>query len=159
MFRRMRLHKSRCEALWSDPEGRREASSAVRAAVERAAGSDPAAAAVSDGAACFDPAHVAFTGVRQFELVFASDRLRLPALRRMIRRKDSDGKQRIANPVSEHIPFHMFPDDWPFGRATKVWVLTSSSGRAAAFAGRARAEHSELAQAVLAEPWPPAGLA
>ncbi len=167
LFSRMRLHTGRAGALLASAEGRSEAARLVREAVRAAergghfavsdamrlaACASPAASAVSG--AELAPRHVAFTGMRQFELVFASERLSLAELRRLVRVRDADGSMSIVNPVNESVGEHRFPPGWPYPPTTQVWVLTSSSGRASAFAARSKREHKALASAVRADPWP-----
>jgi G:T/U-mismatch repair DNA glycosylase len=74
------------------------------------------------------PLLVAFTGVKQFRAVFAGQ---LPA--------------KGAVPLGEWLGER--PPGWPFGAATRVWVLPSSSGRAVLSHEQRARPYRELAQA------------
>jgi G:T/U-mismatch repair DNA glycosylase len=92
------------------------------------------------------PAHVAFTGIKQFLEVFACKGLSTAQLRKRIS---------SANPINTVLPPELFPPGWPFPHdTTKVWVLTSTSGRASAYSARTRAQYAELAKQVALVPWP-----
>lgn len=101
-------------------------------------------------------ANVAFTGMRQFELVFHSPVLAKARIRRLMAANgDSSADSAEWLSVNDRIPRRLWPPDWPLPPTTKVWVLVSSSGRASAFAGRCRAQYAHIASIVRALPWPP----
>lgn len=87
------------------------------------------------------PRIVAFTGKRQFVELLNANSKRLG-----IKKVNSTA---IALGVQ-----HLRPRDWPFGKDTQVWVLTSTSG-ASALTNEARtAPYAALSQELAKIPWP-----
>ncbi|OSX72802.1 hypothetical protein BU14_0403s0005 [Porphyra umbilicalis] len=108
---------------------------AVAAAGGAAAAAGGGAAAAAAAAAAGEPAFVAFTGKSQFVALF-------------------DPAQRV-----KAVPFGpqtVLPAGWPYTHA-RVWVLASSSGRAALTDADRLAPYAALGAVLAAVPWPRGG--